>query len=261
MTDRQGLLARLAQGRAGGTTVVTPNTRLAQGLAAEFDAFQEANGLRVWEAPDILPLGAFVERLYEEALYSQAGAHLPMLLSPAQEDLLWREVLRQSRRELLVLDRAAAQCREAWQLVHAWRIPAGAGNEDAAAFSEWAAAYRKRTAREVDRARLPDLVSDLLLGLKLPKVLEAYGFDILPPQAQELLDALARHGVGVEKSNPEKRQGRAIRASFPSARAELEAAAAWARARLEAGRARIGVVVPDLQQRRKEVVRVFSRAT
>jgi probable DNA repair protein len=46
---------------------------------------------------------------------------------------------------------------------------------------------------------------------------------------------------------------------FPSAREELDAAAQWARARLEAGAKRIGVVVPELGQRRREVVRVFSR--
>jgi ATP-dependent helicase/nuclease subunit B len=265
LTDRQELLARLAEGRASGITVVTPNTRLAQALVSELDAFQIRNAKATWEAPDLLPFGAFVERLYEEALYSPAGAGLPMLLAPAQQDLLWREILRQSKRELLVLDRTAAQCADAWQLVHAWRIPAGSGNEDALAFSEWAAAYRKRTARDVDRARLPDLVcslleKNLLEKTKLPKSLIAYGFDILPPQMSELFGALSRHGVAVEKSNRQKKPGTAIRTSYASARAELEAAATWARARLEAGQARIGVVVPDLQQRRKEVVRVFSHA-
>src|SRR5439155_24836504 len=38
-----------------------------------------------------------------------------------------------------------------------------------------------------------------------------------------------------------------------------EATAKWARARLEEGKKRIGVVVPDLGQRRQEVARVFAR--
>ena len=53
--------------------------------------------------------------------------------------------------------------------------------------------------------------------------------------------------------------GTAARAPFASAKLELEAAAKWARARLEEGKTRIGVVVPDLGKRRAEVVRVFSR--
>ncbi|HZQ72134.1 MAG TPA: PD-(D/E)XK nuclease family protein [Burkholderiales bacterium] len=254
------LLERLAAGRGAAPAVVTPNSRLAQGLARELDAFQAARGVALWEAPDILPFPAFVERLYEEALYSDAGGGLPALLTAAQEEHLWREILRGSKRELLVVEQAAAQCREAWQLVHAWRIPPGAGNEDAAAFSEWAAAYRRRTAREVDAARLPDAVATWLLGLRLPRALVAYGFDILAPQTREFFDALARHGVAFEEAQPARKNAKAVRASFPSARAELEAAAGWARGRLEAGKARIGVVVPDLQSRRKEVARVFARA-
>src|SRR5581483_9504113 len=183
------LLERLAAGRGAAPAVVTPNSRLAQGLARELDAFQAARGVALWEAPDILPFPAFVERLYEEALYSDAGGGLPALLTAAQEEHLWREILRGSKRELLVVEQAAAQCREAWQLVHAWRIPPGAGNEDAAAFSEWAAAYRRRTAREVDAARLPDAVATWLLGLRLPRALVAYGFDILAPQTREFFDA------------------------------------------------------------------------
>src|SRR5256885_12575357 len=58
------LFQRLAEGHAARITVVTPNRRLAQALTAEFDAFQIGKGLTVWEAPDILPFGAFVERLW-----------------------------------------------------------------------------------------------------------------------------------------------------------------------------------------------------
>src|SRR5260221_4866612 len=79
---------------------------------------------------------------------------------------------------------------------------------------------------------------------------------------------------------PETRTGSSTRISFSSRKEELEKAAAWARARLEdRGQApishsgsgdtgdrslspifpRIGVVVPDLELRRAEVVRVFSR--
>ena len=35
------------------------------------------------------------------------------------QGLLWQQVIRDSRRELLVVARAAAQCRKAWRLLHA----------------------------------------------------------------------------------------------------------------------------------------------
>jgi ATP-dependent helicase/nuclease subunit B len=256
MLSKAVLFARLAEGHAAGITVVTPNRRLSQTLMAEFDAFQISKNLAVWEAPDILPFGAFVERLWEEALYSDlgemSGENLPLLLTAAQEQTIWEEVLQPTG--LLSIAQTAAQCREAWRLLHAWRIPAGRGGEDAQAFQQWAKKYEGRTRGETDSARLPDLVSQLVKDLKTPSLVVSYAFDIVPPQTKELLAKFA-----LEECHPEALAGTAIKTSFPSARQELWHAAAWARARLEEGRQRIGIVVPDLAKRRKEVVRVFSR--
>src|SRR3989442_14298187 len=246
------LFQRLAEGHAARIAVVTPNRRLAQALTAEFDAFQIGKGLSVWEAPDILPFGAFVERLWEDALSSELGGKLPLLLTPKQELLLWEQILEGS--DLLILPQAAAQCREAWGLLHQWRIGGARGNEDHSAFSEWAKQYQKETLGDIDAARLPDLVAGLLDKLKKPKLLVAYAFDLLPPQTAEFL----QHFEFVEVK-PEAVQGSSFRTSFASAKEELETAPKSARGRLEEGRARIGVVVPRLETRRKEVVRVFSR--
>src|SRR3990170_8681348 len=110
------LLARLAQGHAARTSVVTPNLRLAAALRRDFDARQMAQGLAAWEAADILPLPAFVERLYEDALYSELA--LPILLTSAQEQALWEDVVRGSEAgaALLSAPPAAALAREAWRL-------------------------------------------------------------------------------------------------------------------------------------------------
>ncbi len=90
----------------------------------------------------------------------------------------------------------------------------------------------------------------------MPKTIVAYAFDILRPQTKEFLDAL---GTEVVFSKPTSQSGIVLRTSFDSAKKEIENAAQWARARLETGATRIGVVFPSLQEKRKEVVRVFSR--
>jgi probable DNA repair protein len=249
---KSDLFARLARGHAERITVVTPNKRLSQALMAEFDAFQIAKNLTVWEAPDILPFGAFVERLWEDALYSDLGETLPLLLTEAQEQHLWLEILQGSN--FLLKEGAAQQCREAWRLVHQWRIGTGTGNEDALAFSRWVVEYKKKTASDIDAARLPDLMAGHLDKLKKPQLLVAYAFDVMPPQTLEFLDRL-----DFVRCEPEAVHGGCARTSFPSAKHELEAAAKWARARLEEGKTRIGVVIPNLSQRRTEAVRVFSR--
>jgi probable DNA repair protein len=267
---RQELFARLAEGHAARIAVVTPNRRLAQELAREFDAGRLAAGPSWWEAADILPLGAFTERLYEDALYSELGAELPILLSEAQERSLWQAAIRASRagETLLAPARTASECRRAWRLAHAWRI-AGAlerfpGGDDARAFAEWAREYARRCAAEgsLDAARLPDVIAPLLgkPALRTPKLLVAYAFDIVTPQARDFFDACAAAGIEVRSCAPQPRRAQAMRRAFPGAREELEAAARWARARLESGARRIGVVLPGLEARRREVVRVFSRA-
>ena len=213
-------------------------------------------GLTVWEAPDILPFGAFVERLWEDALYSpigeMRGESFPLLLTPAQEQHLWQEILKEF--DFLLKDGAAQQCREAWRLMHQWRIATGAGNEDAAAFVSWSKKYQQRVSGDIDAARLPDLMAQHLDKLKKPKLLVAYAFDVMPPQTREFLEKL-----GFASCTPDSIHGQCARASFPSAKHEIEAAAKWARARLEEGKTRIGVVIPELSQQRSQVVRVFSR--
>lgn len=260
---KQDLISELAAGSAAGLTVLTPNRRLAQELAREFNAAQAKKDLAAWETADILPAGAFLERGYEEALTSEGGEGLAQLLAPAQEQALWESVLADS--DLLAIPAAAAQCADAWRLAHAWGIEKAIekfdGGEDARAFTGWSRDYarRCRDGGFTDAARLPTLGAKLLS--RRPKQLVAYGFDILTPQLKAFLELGARESVAIAFCGSEPRPADAIRASFASPRHELEAAAQWARARLEANAsARIGVVVPDLQLRRREVVRVFERA-
>ena len=263
------LCARLAGGHAARITVVTPNARLSRELGREFDEIQAAKDLRVWETADILPLAAFVERLYEDALYSDLAAGLPLLLTPAQELAMWEAQIRASKwgETLLAVPQAAADCRRAWELAHAWRIEgalgAFEGNDDQQAFAEWSRGYAQRCAveRHADAARLADIVAPLLQegALRKPKLLVLYAFDAMSAQEQDFAAACAGSGIELRSCAPQERGGKARRVALRSAREELEAAAQWARARLEAGTRRIGVVVPELGQRRKEVVRVFAR--
>lgn len=267
------LLGRLAEGHAARTSVVTPNLRLAAALRRDFDAHQIAKGLAAWEAADILPLSAFVERLYEDALYSELAARLPILLTSAQEQVLWEDIVRGSEAgaALLSAPPAAALAREAWQLAHAWRLmPRLKGtpaNDDAKAFADWAWRYEGITKRDrhCDRARLADVVAPHLAhaALRKPATLVAYGFDILNAQQRELFAALAKAGVAVVACGPPRYDGReaaARRVAFTSAKDEIRAAARWARSRLEAdSNARIGIVVPDLAQSRNAVQRIFAQ--
>jgi probable DNA repair protein len=265
---KQSLIEQLAQGAAAGLTVVTPNRRLALALAREVGDRHVAQGRTVWESPDILPFASFVERLWSDALFSEKGVAVPALLSGAQEQTLWEAILGESKlaRELLSASAAAAQCREAWRLLHAWnlrgRIEATAMHDDARAFVAWLTQYEKVTGQRrcTDGARLADVVRPLLSkeALRLPASLVAFGFDLVTPQQKTFFDALAAARVPIAASRPEPRASSAARLSFASARDEIAACARWARARLEAGATRVGIVVPDLARSRGAIGRALA---
>ncbi len=268
--EKEALFAQLAAGHTAGLAVVTPNRRLAQALAAEFDERQLAAGRTVWESADILPYPAFVERLYDDALHGEAGAALPLLLTPDQAQSLWEEIIHRSAqgKDLLAIPETAAQAADAWTLAHAWqlleRLERTPLDDDGAAFLGWARAYGARTDRDrlTDRARLAAIVSGLLDDerVNMPRQLVAYGFDVVTPQQQAFMQALAARGVRLAACGPARGAGTAIRVGALDARDENALAARWARARLEANPGtRIGIVVPDLATRKGALARTLAR--
>ncbi len=272
--EKKELLSRLAGGHAARLTVVTPNRRLAASLRAEFDRTREMEGLAAWESADILPVGALIERMWEDALYSELAPEMPVLLGAVQERALWQHAVATHRPEarLFSTEAAAAQCAQAWQLAHAWRIELAATpfwNEDARAFLDWVEHYKRvtRDGAHTDRARLPDVVIPHLghAALRRPETLILYGFDLLTPQVRDFLQALTTAGTTLLVTEPMPHHGKVSRVSLPDANAEVLAAARWARARLEVTPAqagaqspRIGIVVPDLAQLRAKVHRLFA---
>jgi len=67
---------------------------------------QLADGVRVWDTPDILPVDAWLVREIEE-LASASGKILPRILSPAEDWLLWRQCTADATRDIDLLNRGA----------------------------------------------------------------------------------------------------------------------------------------------------------
>jgi len=259
----------LAQRIEAGCAVVTPNRRLAAHLTREYDARQAAAGKSAWPTADILPFTAFVERTYRDALYAGDAARLPILLTPAQEQALWESTVRESDAGdvLLAIPETAAVAREAWRLAHAWRLTGRLGafplDDDGKAFRQWVRRYEAATrrARQTDSARIADVTAPLLArpDIRRPRALVYYGFDLVMPQQQALLDALAAAGCEVAEAGPEPGGGERLRLACADSADEIRRAAVWARSRLEAnGAARVGIIVPELAKHRSAIRRVFS---
>jgi ATP-dependent helicase/nuclease subunit B len=254
---------------AGGATLVTPNRRLAQHYKDAFDAAQRAAGLIVWPSADILPWPAFVTRCLEAVAAELDDA--PVLLTPEQATVLWDQAVARAAVDagLLSVAQTAAQCAEAWSLAHAWqlwpRMKSVPLSDDARAFAAWADVYEAQCKRAgcIDDARLPEWVASRLMteGWARPARILLAGFELRTAAQNALLAAFEQAGTQVEEAEPEGIAGNVARVVCADADAELEAAARWARTQLLARPdARVGVVVPDLAQRRADVLRIFAEA-
>lgn len=259
----------LAQRIAAGSTVVTPNRRLAAHLKRQYDARQAAAGKTVWPTADILPFPAFAGRILDDALHAGKAGDSLRPLAPAQELALWETIIRESEagRPLLAIPEAAALARDAWRIAHEWdllpRLGRIALDEDARAFREWAQRYEAvtRRGRHADAARLAEAAAARLAlpEIRKPPSLVHYGFDLVMPQQSAFFQALAAAGCEVSGAGPQPSSGERLRVACADSADEIRRAAAWARARLEAnGAARIGIVVPGLGAHRAAIQRVFS---
>ena len=253
---------------AGGAVAVTPNRRLARSLQRSFAAVAESRGQRAWATPTILPYPAWLETLWLDALAADAMRDPLRLVAPTQALWLWQRIVAaDSSRSATLIDArgAATLAAEAWDLVHAWGAggeswrgwPAAALGEDPACFVRWADAYASRlsAAGAFDPAQLADVLA------RQPQSLTAWrgrtvlltGFLECSPQQLRLTAALSAAGATVEHYDPLPRTpGAAWRASPPTARDELAGAMHWARDRVAAGGALVGIAVEDLSVRRVE---------
>jgi ATP-dependent helicase/nuclease subunit B len=257
------------------SVVVTPNRRLAMVLRREFNSYQVTQGHIAWSTPDILPITAFIERAYEEMLYSEQADKLPNVLSTAQEQTLWEDVISDSDQIPILFSvsvhEAAKLAREAWQIIHEWQLTSKLRNfplnDDCKVFRDWSKSYKSLTRREnqIDKARICDLIIELWkhTRIKKPDRLICHGFDIFTPQQRAFLNRLSEDGCEVMmtrlQSQLRLRIGNVQRISCADNSDEIHRAAVWARARIEAdSTVRIGVVVQEFTKYRSEIIRIFN---
>lgn len=232
--------------------ILTANRRLSRTLRLAFDQQQASAGRRAWPSPEILPLGSWLRARWSDALLSGAGPPLA-LLSPSQEEAVWRRIVASSpdAASLLDLRGAARSAKQAWRLIHQYRLAIDGrfdAHEDCAAFASWARQYRD-ACDWMDEARLPDAIREI--AGPATRVLLA-GFDEFTPQQERLFAAMNCSALEQEAVQPD-----IARCGCADAAAEMRSAAIWARDRAARGE-RTGVVVLGLNLGRSALERIFG---
>ena len=254
-----------------GATLVTANARLARDLRRAYDVRQLESGRRSWTAADILDWSGWVRRTWNRAA-QYANAEPVVILSQAQEELLWEQIIERNTRprDLLNVPATAAAAANTFRLASAWRVelsePDCVGFEDASAFVTWLREFEEALESRGWRSesQLPAEVAKLTAARKtaIPTALFHAGFDELTPSQRRCFSALTEAGCSIGGVAPPSLEQRTrVRMGMPDARAELEAAARWSREKLKTSPvARVGVVLTDLAARVGEVERVFEDA-
>ena len=266
-------LYRLIETLDDDTTVVTGTARLARELRLARARCEIILGRAGWRTPDIVPFSAWVRRSWQEH-QERSFQPLPNLLTPLQERCLWEvsildDLSRRGVSSLLNVPGAARQAGRANAILDDWcnGAPdnAAAGlwvGEDAMAFREW----RKRIHRRCHDERW--VVSSAVTSLlsehfsqnteRLPSRLVFAGFHVMTHAQRRLLNVLSAAGVEITTENPGLGDVVGQKVSFAQSGDELEAVARWAGALLERGAGSVGVVVPELVEKRTLVEHRFE---
>jgi probable DNA repair protein len=250
-----------------GVPLLTAGGRLARVLAREFHWMEVERGHTVWNRPDIMPLDAYLDRMWRDWVARYADENAPVLLDSLQEQILWERIIRESPAgaSLLQIPETARLAAETWRLMAEYRVPLDGSfeaSEDWAALANWGREFRRRCSANgwLERARLSDFLLDKIAAGQIPRPALVYvaGFDEMTPQQTEFLGALGDWRA-VEMPDYSVAPGRRkLRDSLE----EMRSATAWARRLLETDPGtQIGIIVaPDLTRARTKVERILVEA-
>jgi probable DNA repair protein len=262
---RDDLLTLLQRGEM----LLLPNDRAARELRVAYDARQRARGLGAWQPAAAQAWPQWTSGLYGELIVS--GVETRLLLNPAQQHSLWREIIADDPPEgsLDSTDALAELADSAFRLAAAWNATARLrnaansplGSEDTRTFARWAEEFQRRCAAQklLPAALLESTLSQhsLTRALPAPESLQLIGFASLTPAQQSLLDALEKQRTRVERvdlaAEGATRLHVSVLAENPAD--ELRFAARWLRKTLEYAQQRgesprIALLVPGLDEER-----------
>jgi probable DNA repair protein len=269
------LAPSIADALQRGALIVAASPRAARALLLRFAEDQRTAGRTLWPSPTIRDWDSWLRDLWREHAFVTPDA--PALLTPLQEQLLWKRAQSDDARLVLSPESMAVLAIGAWSLLSAFNAHAarrqswGPADEptDAERFRNWAAEFHRECARhgwlslsQLESTLLPLLASGAAFAL--PSEILLVGFDRITSAQQDFLAALDSRGLIITNLPPEP--AFAPEDSHRSwivanhRRDEISACAAWARhLLLQNPCARIGVIVPSIPAARGEIDRVFRR--
>ncbi len=247
-------------------TVLTPNQRLAAYLRKQYNQTQKT---AVFSSADILPMDAWLKRLYENALIQQWTDKI--ILTAEQELALWEKMINEQPMNTALLSKShntAKLAQNAWELVQHWQLPIStlehSHHSETEQFLAWLNPFKRTLVVEgwLTLAELPSHLAQCLpisYCQTLP-ALDLVGFDDIRPVMTTFLETLKQRGVTINYFSEKEASTTAYKLNCKNNLEELKLALSFAQNELNKNKqARIGIVVPELAQQRNIIVTLCQK--
>ena len=256
-SGHRGLLAAIDAGR----TVLVASRRAARAVRLDYARAARLRGLTAWRTPDVLTIGAWLERTFQRLRIDRSGLRL---LPASHVAALWDRVVAESPPDVMLANPAgvARAAQRAWTRSLLWQIDAGAiardPGEEARTLTRWMHLFQEYCEAR-DWLPAPAVAAWLLAdGRATGEALLLAQPAELTPLERRLFATLAERGDDVCSATMDGPRGALSASAARDADEELALAADWARRQVGGGATSIGIVVPDLGARLASVRRVFE---
>ena len=254
--NKEHLFALLAKG----TTVITPNNRLSESIIHQY--FSHSNSKTV-DKPACLPYGVTLINAYERLRFINPKSPHPMLLNTLQCQHLWRKIIK-SHPNITYSEGLLHSVISAWERCQQWQIdpenPIFHYTPQTRQFQQWWQFFNQQLKQNnliSENQLAPYLIHANSLLLSQPVIWVC--FDDFNPQQVQLQQHLENHGLKQYHYDLKEQSTSPKTLSAKDDKEEYEQLMAWLLIKIHEGHQRIGVVVPDLQQKSQAMQRILAQ--
>lgn len=247
-------------------SLLTSSRRLSRHLRISFARHQLEKEVQAWPTPDIIPLSSWMEKLFSDMKYSHGR---PYLLRQEQEHCLWEDIIisHNPEKSILGLSCLAKTASSAYEMLIRYNMTLdevlGNADQEIESFGSWVLSFEDicKNRNFLPGCSLPGYISANIAELSghIPDKLILGGFLEFDPAIKDLLESIALKGVYLSQLDTQFHRPDSARAVFNDFRSQAGAAAHNALAlTISDPQARIGIVVPDLENRKNSIIRIFD---
>lgn len=248
----------------GGALVLTPNKRLAAKIKQAYGAFMDAAGHSVWEPPRVHAEDQWISGLWDDSQDAGCNWACSAIISNVQRRQLFFQVARPSSEDLVMgITQLAVHTDAACRDMELWckDIDELSSNHSGGRkLIEWSGAFHAELSKRnmVTREKAMSLIGEGFAkgDLSAESKIALIGFDQKSPLFLKVCSSASDDVIDLPlPGEPEN----VTRSTSRTPEDEITDAARWAKAVIKNDPSSlVGIIIPDLAQRKEEVDRLFA---